>query len=743
MSDKESEMLAREISKFGSVSGIGGMLGANLVAKHLPNNSYELAIKIKASPLDVIKMAFTILRQNGQLVETAPIQGSNYDYFNPTQGLAPAGKGSFANTEAWRYALVAGSPENSYLGQGSAGSPEVIANAGQPIKSGFDITPGQASPEQIAAYNAKTGDYAVEPTFNIASTGSVAGANLVFENGITVDKSTGQIIGVGDLTKGTPTPVTGTGWYDEVTGKDTPVGVGTPRPVAPTGVKILNEADLQAKRKELAKAGVPQSEWNKYISSPDAQGNLYWTQPATLTSPTGEKKVVAVGSAEANQLLNQGYTLGDKVGGGTITSDALANVKPIDVGTGTGAGAGAGNTNLADQTIASIETDLKTTQEQIKANQELLKAPESDLSKMVKDLTGEAITAAGELTGRGAMQATEEQKRQIEQKQQAVDDKTTEINKKLAEVKALDAAYNLANQQVEGKAITMFSIQGQQAQNYKMYLAQKNSLTSEASYLQAELLGLQGKLDSAQKAADRAVDLEYQDREAEYTAKINQLNILIPQLDKEEKAYADAVLLTLNQQADALAEQKAAKKEAESAKLDKINTINQMTLNGYTYLDSPAKLAGLNESQITRIKGADGVDMIFKNPVEAVNGGEQKVEQTDAGGYPKGYWAAIKTGVAFLQKGEKWGTVYERLKQQFPTVSNEDLDKSLGTEWRLPGAFEEFKQKQYKETDPAKYQQQAGVWAWLATEEAMNMSNEQKKQEIMGAGFNPDDFGIY
>jgi len=44
-------------------------------------------------------------------------------------------------------------------------------------------------------------------------------------------------------------------------------------------------------------------------------------------------------------------------------------------------------------------------------------------------------------------------------------------------------------------------------------------------------------------------------------------------------------------------------------------------LNGYTYLDNPAKLAGLNESQITRIKDATGQDLIFKNPIKAIKGG--------------------------------------------------------------------------------------------------------------------------
>lgn len=35
------------------------------------------------------------------------------------------------------------------------------------------------------------------------------------------------------------------------------------------------------------------------------------------------------------------------------------------------------------------------------------------------------------------------------------------------------------------------------------------------------------------------------------------------------------------------------------------------------------------------------------------------------------------------------------------------------------------------------------VWQWLATEEAQGLSDEEKKQQIMQAGQNPEDFGIY
>ena len=137
--------------------------------------------------------------------------------------------------------------------------------------------------------------------------------------------------------------------------------------------------------------------------------------------------------------------------------------------------------------------------------------------------------------------------------------------------------------------------------------------------------------------------------------------------------------------------------------------------------------------------------------------GREKITGTGAGitaepgGYPKGFWTAVKTGVESLQKGEPWEIVWPRVKMQFPNVSNEDIDKALGgkgvsgeeTGWAKPGAFEEWKAKQYKETQPRQFELQSGVWSWLATDEAKAMTDEQKSKEIMSAGFNPEDFGIY
>lgn len=350
--------------------------------------------------------------------------------------------------------------------------------------------------------------------------------------------------------------VTAAGWQDTSTGQPSPAGVGMPMAGTnqpPAGATYISNPN------ELK--GLKESQiWRDPNSN-----KIYKLNQATLTSPTGIKKVVNVGSTEANQLLQSGWTLGDKLGGGTvITTQTLTPEPEINLGTNKTPT----TSYLADQAIASAKVDTKATETQLQANLALLQTPETDLSKQVKALLGETQTAAQGLTGRGAMQASEEAKMGIQAQQQAITDKTTELNKKLAEVDALTASYQLANQQAEGVPMTLSSLQGRQAQNYKMYLAQKNSLAAEASYLQSELLGMQNKLSQAQSAANRAVELEFSDRQAVYNAKIAQLNILQPQLASEEAKYATALQMTLQQQADALTEAKNNKQKMVDFNLD-------------------------------------------------------------------------------------------------------------------------------------------------------------------------------
>ena len=58
-----------------------------------------------------------------------------------------------------------------------------------------------------------------------------------------------------------------------------------------------------------------------------------------------------------------------------------------------------------------------------------------------------------------------------------------------------------------------------------------------------------------------------------------------------------------------------------------------------------------------------------------------------------GFWTAIKAGVNELQSGENWGQVWNRIKMQFPNVADSEIDNALGTSWKEPAAYEQFKAK--------------------------------------------------
>ena len=60
----------------------------------------------------------------------------------------------------------------------------------------------------------------------------------------------------------------------------------------------------------------------------------------------------------------------------------------------------------------------------------------------------------------------------------------------------------------------------------------------------------------------------------------------------------------------------------------------------------------------------------------------------------KSFWTEIDQGKAMLQDGENWGSVWNRIKTQFPEIPDEVIDQVLGKEdWYEGGAYEEFKAK--------------------------------------------------
>ena len=277
------------------------------------------------------------------------------------------------------------------------------------------------------------------------------------------------------------------------------------------------------------------------------------------TFKTSEQEGI-VGEISREEAVKLGIPLTGKtpVATNAITTEALST-KAIDLEIGTEA-----NISEADGFKAYMEEYLKQ-QESLKSQSE------KDTEKKVDDITTQLEELLKEGADQGAIQAAEEEKREIEEQQQAVDDANGDLSMKMAEIDALAASYNLENQIVEGKTISLARMQGQQAQNYKMYLAQKNLLTSEAGLLQAKALALQGKLDSAQTAADRATDLKYSSWVTEVNNATSLLTLLEGKLTKDETIRADAMKYYYDRIDTQIAEQKATEKANYTTLLSQMN----------------------------------------------------------------------------------------------------------------------------------------------------------------------------
>lgn len=172
------------------------------------------------------------------------------------------------------------------------------------------------------------------------------------------------------------------------------------------------------------------------------------------------------------------------------------------------------------------------------------------------------------LTGRGSAQAQEEERLGVNQFNQDIADLSSQRGSKLA-------AYNksIAQQRAEqarleagagAKGLTTAMLGGQQAALARVREAENQTAAAEIGLLDAQILGTQGKLEAAQNAANRAVDLMYQDREAQVNAKLKQIELYTPIFNAQEKKKADAVTFALNKENERLQTEKENTKSIEN-----------------------------------------------------------------------------------------------------------------------------------------------------------------------------------
>ncbi len=262
-----------------------------------------------------------------------------------------------------------------------------------------------------------------------------------------------------------------------------------------------------------------------------------------------------------------------------------------------------------------------------------------------------------------------------------------------------------------------------------MYLAQKNALTAEAGFIQSDILALQNQLSEAQNAADRAVDLLYKDREAKYNATIAKINLLRPQVEKEEQRYLNQLKLQLAREQDALAQAKHEQSQIQNIKLQAIeagitNPNVLAAIGRATSLDQATQILGTNipqatqvETPTTRTVGGDlyqwnpstgGWNLAIKSPDDEKapetrvlgrdlyqwNPDTKSWELTARGAFASGGGGSGATDeekeiqkfredagnlLPKLESGEiSWGAAFDQLKLKYPRATNETIDAALG-----------------------------------------------------------------
>lgn len=385
---------------------------------------------------------------------------------------------------------------------------------------------------------------------------------------------------------------------------------------------------------------------------------------------TAEQKGI-VGEISKTEAVKLGITdTGQTPTSKNITTEALTNQEDIDISSV--GNADDVNSQIADTTIGGLEEYLKI-QESLKTDAE--KAAE----KAVADTTSKLESLLEEDIDESAIQLAEEEERKIEEKQAAVDDADGRLSMKMGEINSLTASYQLENQIVEGKPIVLGRQQGQEAQNYKMYLAQKNLLTSEAGMIQSESLAKQGKLKSAQDAADRATDLRWNSHIAELTRYASLLELTQGTLTSLQKTRSDTLQFWATQEINNANDAKAVEKTNNAAKLGLItkykvgsmdNTLEELialskttaTYNKEVSTSSGSGSGTTGDWQVSTAGGLLGLDKSTAGKFDTDL--EQEIKAVESGEY----------GIEGARE-----RALERLKTKYPGISNQQWNEIIYT----------------------------------------------------------------
>lgn len=310
-----------------------------------------------------------------------------------------------------------------------------------------------------------------------------------------------------------------------------------------------------------------------------------------------------------------GYSSGDpnKIGVGevlSINSGGLNNVStsPVPVSTitpsttinfsnpstapvGVATAVGAQTVNGINQTLANQVGPVESTS--------------NALTQRISDLLNQT-------GGQGQALATAEQAN-------GVNDLKTQLQNISGEINNITAQKNALNVDIQGKPITMSSIVGAQAQANAVLDARIFTLTAQAN-------ALQGNIQLAEQNAQKAVDLQYAPILEELKIKQAQLELIAPQLSKEEAARAAALKQQYDEQQKQIAETKSTQKELSQFTLD---SMSKYPNAGIKLGDSPEVISSKISStpqykaSIDKFNATGGVAGITGQPKAISTGNEQ------------------------------------------------------------------------------------------------------------------------
>lgn len=302
--------------------------------------------------------------------------------------------------------------------------------------------------------------------------------------------------------------------------------------LAPAGQVDPSTTAQQLTGRDLSATSTYTPNQNPYIATatPAIPGLTYTVKPGDNLSKIAAQygvpasSITGYSSGDPN-LIQPGevLTIKNPTTPGVLPSSGVTSVNSISPVSSLGITDPTSSTSAA----ASIIAGANATSQAIKDYVTQLTPPTSPTQTSADAITARLNTLLGEEAGQTTALATAEAQAGVDTFKADLTAKNNAINTLVAQRQALDV-------DIQGKPVTMDSIIGAKAQAHAVLDAQIGSLTAEAQ-------AIMGNITLAEDTAQKAVTAKYGPILEEIKIKQDQLALLQPTLDKEQKTWATAL----------------------------------------------------------------------------------------------------------------------------------------------------------------------------------------------------------